>query len=148
MTEHKECIYKLETNIDDMNPQLYGRLMDRLFKKGALDVFWIPVQAKQNRPGILVTVLCPEQKREDMIEVLFKETTTFGVRYWPVERRILNRRFKMVTTPYGKVKVKVGSYKGKVYSVTPEYRSCQHLANKKKVAVKEVLNTVEKSLTK
>lgn len=136
---HKDSIYTIETNIDDMNPQLYSALMDKLFKKGALDVFWIPVQAKQNRPGILVTVLCEKKKLEEMIEVLFRETTTFGVRYWPVERRVLTRKFKMISSPYGKVKVKVGSYKGEIYTESPEYKNCKSVADKKKVPVKDVL---------
>lgn len=146
MAKEKQSIYKVETNIDDMNPQVYSGLMDELFKKGALDVFFVPVQAKQNRPGILVTVLCEKKKLEDIIEMLFKETTTFGVRYWPVERKILDRKFKTVSSPYGSVKVKVGSYKGKIYTVSPEYKDCQKLAKKKKVSVREVLNSVEKSL--
>ena len=146
MAKEKQNIYKVETNIDDMNPQVYSGLMDELLKKGALDVFFVPVQAKQNRPGILVTVLCEKKKLEDIIEILFKETTTFGVRYWPVERKILDRKFKTISSHYGNVKVKVGSYKGKIYTVSPEYKDCKELAKKKKIPVKKILNTVQKSL--
>lgn len=113
----EDSIYVIETNIDDMNPQVYGTLMERLFKKDALDVFWTPVQMKKNRPGILVTVLCQESKLDSLVEILFKETTTFGVRYYEVNRRILKRETKRIK---GK-RVKVGSYKGEVYKIRPEY---------------------------
>lgn len=112
-----DAVYIIETNIDDMNPQRYGTLMEGLFKEGALDVFWTPVQMKKNRPGILVTVLCSEARLEDMIEILFRETTTFGVRYYEVNRRILKRETKRIK---GK-RVKVGSYKGEIYKIRPEY---------------------------
>jgi len=139
---NEDSIYIIQTNIDDMQAQIYGGLMDKLFKKGALDVFWMPVYAKNNRPGILATVLCKKGKLERLINILFKETTTFGIRYWPVKRRILTRKFKMVPTPYGKVKAKVGSYKGEVYTVSPEYKSCKKIADEKKVPVKDVLNSI------
>lgn len=112
-----DSIYVIETNIDDMNPQRYGTLMDKIFSRGALDVFWTPVQMKKNRPGILVTVLCAESLLDDMIKILFSETTTFGVRYYRAERRILDRETKKIE---GR-RVKIGSYKGKVYTVSPEY---------------------------
>lgn len=110
-------IYVIETNIDDMNPQRYGTLMESLFKNGALDVFWTPVQMKKNRPGVLVTVLCNSARLDSMIEILFRETTTFGVRYYEVARRVLERKVEKI----GGLHVKIGSYKGKVYTITPEY---------------------------
>lgn len=110
-------IYVIETNIDDMNPQRYGTLMERLFKEGALDVFWTPVQMKKNRPGVLVTVLAPLEKLDALVEILFRETTTFGVRYHQVERRILDREIKKIQ---GR-EIKMGSWKGKVYTISPEY---------------------------
>lgn len=113
----EDSIYVIETNIDDMNPQVYGTLMEVLFKKGALDVFWTPVQMKKNRPGILVTILCREGKLDSLIEVLFSETTTFGVRYYEANRRILDREFKKIN---GK-RVKIGRYRGNVYTINPEY---------------------------
>lgn len=116
-------IYNIETNIDDMNPQRYGTLMNELFKEGALDVFWTPVQMKKNRPGILVTVLCNELKLDDMIEILFRETTTFGVRYYRVSRKILDREIEKI----GGRRIKIGRYKGKVYTVSPEYEDWKNL---------------------
>jgi len=113
----EDSIYVIETNIDDMNPQVYGTLMERLFVEGALDVFWTPVQMKKNRPGILVTVLCKEPELDNIIEILFKGTTTFGVRYYEVNRRILDREIKKVD---GK-RVKIGRYKGKLYKISQEY---------------------------
>lgn len=112
-----ENIYVIETNIDDMNPQRYGGLMEKLFDVGALDVFWTSVQMKKNRPGVLVTVLSPAEKLDKMIKLLFEETTTFGIRYYETERRVLDREFKKV---YGR-RIKIGSYKGKVCTIKPEY---------------------------
>ena len=112
-----DSVNVIETNIDDMNPQRYGDLMDTLFKKGALDVYWTSVQMKKNRPGILVTVLSPKDKMEDLIETLFKNTTTFGVRYYEADRRILGRKFKNVS----KSRIKIGTYNGKIYTISPEH---------------------------
>lgn len=117
-TEKKAgSIYVIETNIDDMNPQRYTILMEGLFKGGALDVFWTPVQMKKNRPGILATVLSSAEKLDNMLEILFRETTTFGIRYYIAERRILDRSIKKVN---GK-RIKIGRYNGRVYTVSPEY---------------------------
>jgi len=140
MTNKKEIIYQIETNIDDMNPQIYGSIMDLLFKKGALDVYWTPIQSKNNRPGILITVLCNKNKLGKMIEILFKETTTFGIRYWPTERIVLKRKFRKVKTSYGTIKVKIGTYNGKVYTESPEFKDCEKIARKKRIPVKKVLN--------
>ena len=110
-------IYVIETNIDDMNPQRYGGLMEKLFRKGALDVFWTPVQMKKNRPGVLVTVLAGEEDREKLIELIFRETTTFGIRYYKVMRRTLRREQKKIK---GR-RIKIGKYQNKIYTVSPEY---------------------------
>lgn len=136
----KEIIYQIETNIDDMDPRIYGGLMDKLFAEGALDVFYVPVYGKHNRPAVVVTVLCEKSILKNIVEIIFRETTSFGIRYWPAERKILERKFKDISTPYGKVKAKVGSYKGKIYTITPEYRDCSDLAKRKKIPIKDILN--------
>ncbi len=138
-----DIIYQVQTNIDDMNPQLYEGLMESLFRQGALDVFWVPVQAKKNRPGIQVTVLCPVSSLEKIIAVVFKETTSFGLRYWQAERRTLHRKFRAVSTPFGKVKAKVGSYGDKILKIKPEYKDCKKLAAKRGIAVKDLIANFE-----
>jgi len=110
-------VYVIETNIDDMNPQRYGVLMEGLFSQGALDVFWTAVQMKKNRPGVLVTVLAEKANLENILGVLFQKTTTFGVRYHEVKRRILDRETKKVK---GK-RIKIGKYNGKIITIKPEY---------------------------
>ena len=115
--DSEQQIYVIETNIDDMNPQRYGGLMEKLFQKGALDVFWTPVQMKKNRPGVLVTVLSPEEKLEKLIEVMFKETTTFGVRYYKAHRKVLQRKRRKINGG----RIKIGKYGDKVYTISPEY---------------------------
>lgn len=137
-----DSIYIVETNIDDMNPQLYELLMERLFQHGALDVFWTPVQGKKQRPAILVTVLCPHQHIEKIIETVFEESTTFGIRYWPVARRVLSREYKSVQSPYGKLRYKIGSYRGQQVTTKPEYEDCKKLAKQKKISIKEIINMV------
>jgi uncharacterized protein (TIGR00299 family) protein len=112
-----DSIYVIETNIDDMNPERYGLLMDELFKKGAIDVFWTSIQMKKNRPGILVTVLSRKEKLDVMVETIFDITTSFGIRYYEAERKILDREIKKAD---GR-RVKIGTYKGKVYTIKPEY---------------------------
>lgn len=135
-----EKLLMIETNIDDMNPQIYEYLMTRLFKKGALDVFLIPIQMKKGRPAILLKVLCPENKKELIIDAIFEETTTIGIRTYEVDRCCLERSMKEVSTPYGKVKVKVSQRDGKPINIRPEYEDCKKIAAKKNVPLKQVMD--------
>src|SRR3989449_1899416 len=134
----RETVLVLETTIDDMNPQLYGHLMDRLFAAGALEVFYTPIQMKKSRPGTLVTVICPEPKLEDVSSVIFRETTTIGFRYPPMGRIELARRIETTRTPYGPIRMKVSVYNGEVVQATPEYEDCRRVALKTGVTLKEV----------
>jgi pyridinium-3,5-bisthiocarboxylic acid mononucleotide nickel chelatase len=134
----RETVLVLETTIDDMNPQLYGHLMERLFAAGALEVFYTPIQMKKNRPGTLVTVITPEPRLEEVSAVIFKETTTIGFRYLPMGRIELDRRIETVTTPYGPVRLKVSVYNGEVVQATPEYEDCRQAALRSGVPLKEV----------
>jgi uncharacterized protein (TIGR00299 family) protein len=129
----------LETEIDDAAPQLLGPLVERLLAAGALDAFLTPVQMKKGRPGILVTVLCPPTEREAIEELLFRETTTLGVRRQEWERTVLERETATVETVYGPIRVKIGRRGGTVYNAWPEFEDCQRAAAEKKVAVKQVL---------
>ncbi|MCS6775554.1 MAG: pyridinium-3,5-bisthiocarboxylic acid mononucleotide nickel chelatase [Chloroherpetonaceae bacterium] len=111
----------LEANLDDLLPEAYEVLMERLLAAGALDVFLTPVQMKKQRPGTLLTVLAPLHRREAITTIVFHETTTFGVRYTLWHRDTLHRRQEIVSTPYGPIRVKIGSWRGEEITATPEY---------------------------
>ena len=133
-----ESIVVLECEIDDMNPQLFGPLMDRLFEAGALDVFYAPVQMKKNRPGTLVTVLSAPATREAVSAVLFAETTTIGVRYREVQRECLTREVRVVNTPVGPIRFKVASRDGRVFNAAPEFDDCARAAAERRIPLKDV----------
>jgi hypothetical protein len=137
-TDH--CLV-LETEIDDMNPQLIGSLFNNLLAAGALDVFTTPVQMKKQRPGTLLTVLCHPDKRNEIIDLIFRESTTFGIREHMTQRTILARRHINVRTSYGKVRVKVGTWKGKDIAFSPEYEDCARIAKNRKVSVGMVIRS-------
>ena len=129
----------LETEIDDAAPQLLGPLVEALLGAGALDAYLTPVQMKKGRPGILVTVLAPPARREAIEELLFRETTTLGVRRQEWDRTVLERETATVETAYGPIRVKIGRRGETVYNAWPEFDDCQRAAAEKKVPVKHVL---------
>jgi uncharacterized protein (DUF111 family) len=110
----------IEAEIDDMTPQLFGAVMDALLAAGALDVFYTPVQMKKNRPGTLLTVIAPPDERTALTELIFRETTTIGVRYRESEREVLDRTIVVVTTDVGPIRVKVARQRDEVLNVSPE----------------------------
>jgi uncharacterized protein (TIGR00299 family) protein len=128
----------IECNIDDMNPELYESIIDKLFSEGALDVYLIPIIMKKGRPSIKISVLCQENKVEKMKEVLFRETTTFGVRSFKVHKTMLERKFSKVNTSYGEVTVKEAYYKGEKLKSKFEYDECKKIADKIGVSIREV----------
>jgi uncharacterized protein (DUF111 family) len=140
----------LTFEIDDMNPQLYGVVMDGLLAAGALDVYYTAVQMKKNRPGTLVTVVAPPERRAALSAIVFRETTTLGVRYHDVDREVLARETVAVETPWGAVPVKVarlpghgaepgqGVGAGAVSNAAPEFDACVAIARAHGVAVKDV----------
>jgi uncharacterized protein (TIGR00299 family) protein len=134
-----ERVLVLETEVDDTAPQLLGPLLDGLLAAGALDAFFTPVQMKKGRPGILVTAIAPPERRDAVEELLFRETTTLGIRRQEWDRTALEREMAEVHTAYGSVRVKIGRRGGVVYNAWPEFEDCQRLAAEKGVAVKEVL---------
>jgi uncharacterized protein (TIGR00299 family) protein len=134
-----ETVIVIQTTIDDMNPQLYGHLMERLFDAGALEVFYTPIQMKKNRPGTMATVICPQPRLEALSTVLFRETTTIGFRYLPMGRIEMARRVDTVRTPWGPVRIKASQWNGDVMQATPEYEDCRALALKRRVPLKQVL---------
>ncbi len=128
----------LECNIDDMNPQFYGSLIERLQAAGALDAYLTPVQMKKNRPGTLVTVLAPVGLRERMLDLLFRESTTIGVRYHESNRECLSREWTTVSTRFGAVRVKLARRGTEVVNAAPEYEDCAARAAERNVSVREV----------
>ena len=135
----EEDIVMLEANLDDMNPQIYGYFVERVLEAGALDVYATAIQMKKNRPGQMVTILCDSGRREILLDLLFRETTTLGVKQSRVQRRTLQRESLTVETRYGSVAVKVGRLNGHVLSVAPEYEDCKNVALQRGVPLKEVL---------
>jgi len=130
----------METNIDDMNPQTYEYILQRLLLAGALDVFLQPVQMKKNRPGIVLHVLAAEEKIEQLKKIIFQETTTLGIRTYQVAREILEREFWPVETPYGLINVKVGKMGDKIVNLAPEYEDCKKAAENQGIPFKLVFD--------
>jgi uncharacterized protein (TIGR00299 family) protein len=129
----------LEAEVDDVSPQVLGALLERLFEVGVKDAYFTPVQMKKSRPGVLVTVLAVPSQREAVEELLFRETTTLGVRRHECERTTLEREIVRVTTPYGTIGVKVGRRGERVYNAQPEFEDCKTAALAAGVPLKEVL---------
>jgi pyridinium-3,5-bisthiocarboxylic acid mononucleotide nickel chelatase len=128
----------IECEIDDMNPQIFGVVMDRLYAAGALEVFYVSVQMKKNRPGTLLTVVAPPELKSQMTDVIFRETTTIGLRHYDVDRECLEREIVDVETPIGMVRFKVASRAGHVVNAVPEFEDCAKLAAAHNLPVKEV----------
>ncbi len=128
----------IETNIDDMAPQWYERVTERLFQTGALDVFLTPIQMKKGRPATQISVLAREEHVPDVVAVLFTETTTIGVRLRREHRYKLSREIVRVDTAYGPIAVKVARHGGRVLNIAPEYRDCQQAAERGGTSVKAV----------
>jgi pyridinium-3,5-bisthiocarboxylic acid mononucleotide nickel chelatase len=135
----QETISVLEANLDDLNPQVFGYVMDRLLEEGALDVFGMPVQMKKNRPGMLLTILCRPEHATKLSDLVFAETTTLGIRQREEQRQVLARKWITVRTRWGEVRMKVASMKGTVTNYAPEYEDCRRLAAEHHVALKNVM---------
>jgi len=133
-----ERIVKLECEIDDMNPQLFGPLMNALLAAGAHDVFYTPAQMKKNRPGTLITVIAAPERRETLTDILFRDSTSIGVRYEEMARTCLERTVETVETPYGAIRVKVARRDGRVLNAAPEFDDCVAAADRNAVSLKDV----------
>jgi len=136
--DNQDTCLVLECNIDDTVPELLGSLQQKLTEGGALDVFTTPVQMKKQRPGILLTVLCCPADKARFLDTIFEESTTFGVREYTTRRTVLDRRHLTVTTPYGEVRVKIGSRRGKDITRSPEHDDCAERAKEHNVSVRTV----------
>jgi uncharacterized protein (TIGR00299 family) protein len=133
-----QTVVVIEAEIDDMNPQIFGVLMDRLLEQGALDVFYTAIQMKKNRPGTLLTVVAAPAARERLTGTIFSESTTIGVRFREMERECLDRETVTVETPLGPVRMKIASRDGRRLNVAPEFDDCMRLAAEHGRPVKEV----------
>jgi len=142
-----ETISVLEANLDDLNPQVFGYVMDRLLEEGALDVFGIPVQMKKNRPGALLTVLCKPESASKLTELIFAETTTLGVRRREEVRQTLARRWENVRTQWGEVRIKIASINGTITNYAPEYEDCRRIAAEHHVPLKTVMQEAARVYT-
>ena len=129
----------IETNVDDMSPQIYGYFAERALAAGALDVFSTAAQMKKGRPGQLITILCEPERAAALIDLAFRETTTIGVRTHEARRKVLQRELLAVTTAFGDVRVKVSRMNGTVLNATPEYDDCQRIASERGVPLKQVM---------
>jgi uncharacterized protein (TIGR00299 family) protein len=138
-----EGMVLLETNIDDMNPQIYDYVMEKLFAQGALDVWFTHIQMKKNRPAVMLSVLAPGDAESRLAETIMRETSTLGIRVRPIFRHIANRDIVEFESSYGKVSVKIKRFEDEVVSIAPEYDQCKNIAAEKNIPLRDVYRTVE-----
>ncbi len=141
----KDRVCVIETSLDDINPVIFEHLIEKLYKSGALEVSYFTGFTKKSRPLFWIRILCPPLVKSVIIELLFKESTTLGIRYREEERIILKRSVKKVRTIYGDIEVKFGYFSGEIVNVMPEYESCKKIANEKKIPVKNVIEETIKA---
>jgi uncharacterized protein (TIGR00299 family) protein len=141
----RDEIAVLETNLDDMPSEFFGHFMELAFSRGALDVFYVPLQMKKNRPGILLTVLCNVQSEDELTELMLRQTTAFGVRRTRADRRKLPRKVVTVKTSFGPVQVKLGLLKGQTVQAAPEFESCKSLAAQTGQSLSDIYNAARQA---
>jgi uncharacterized protein (DUF111 family) len=136
----------LQSNLDDISPEILGRFVEVALAAGALDVFYAPIHMKKNRPGVLLTILCATEQADRFSELILRETSAFGVRRITAERRKLKREIVTVPTPYGDVEVKLGRLDGELLQAAPEYEACKERAEKAGVPVRKVFQAAVQAL--
>lgn len=141
-----ENMLKIEVNLDDISGEWLGYVMDLLFEAGANDVFYTPVYMKKNRPGVLLQLLCSQQKLEKIKEILWRETTTLGIRYHPLTVHRAERKYTIVDTEWGSVTVKQGLRNGEVFQQSPEYEDCKKIAEEHDIPLQKVYEAIWKKL--
>ncbi len=140
-----EQVWVVETNLDDVSGELIGYCTTRLWEAGALDVYTTPIQMKKNRPGVTLSALCRASDVEAVETILFEETTTLGVRRWPVSRTVLDRRPHRVQTPWGPIEGKLGGLGSGTPRFAPEFESCRRAASEHKVPLRAVYEAAQKA---
>lgn len=143
---HEDRVILLETNMDDLNPQVYGHLMERLFTAGALDVYLTPITMKKGRPGTLLSVLTEQHQAAALAEIVFQETATLGIRQSDLQRRKLPRASQIVETRFGQVQVKVVTQAGGLKKRLPEYEDCRRIAQETGLPLRQVMDELEQTL--
>jgi pyridinium-3,5-bisthiocarboxylic acid mononucleotide nickel chelatase len=147
-TTEKEDLILLETNIDDMNPQIYSYLMEKLFSEKALDVWLTPIQMKKNRPAVMLDVLAPVQLESRLTEIILKETTTLGIRVRPVSRHAAQRETIEFDSSLGHIRAKVKRFSGQILDVSPEYEDCRRIAQERDIPLREVYRIINTEIRK
>lgn len=140
-----EEIAIVEANLDDMNPQIYGYVLEKVLSAGALDAYTTALQMKKNRPGTLLTILCRPEDADKLMALIFAETTTFGIRTYRAQRRALPREWVNVTTSYGAVRIKLSRSNGHILHMAPEYDDCRKLAEENQVPLQQVISEALRS---
>ena len=133
-----DTVTRIETNLDDVSPQVLGAVMQQLLAAGALDVWFTPVQMKKSRPGTMLSALCDEGAVEKIADIIFTETTAFGLRVEKIQRLKLTRKFDTVKTPHGEVTVKLGFKGDRLLQIAPEFESCRAAAERAGAPLREV----------
>jgi hypothetical protein len=141
-----ETVTLLECNIDDMNPEHFEYLLDLLFLQDVWDAWFTPIIMKKSRPATTVSVLCRPKSVEALKEVLFRNTTTIGLREYSISKSVLKREERVIETQFGSVRVKESFYQGRSIRLKPEFDDCKALAAKHKVSIKEIETAVLKIL--
>jgi uncharacterized protein (DUF111 family) len=136
-----DTVTRIETNLDDVSPQVLGAVMQQVLAAGALDVWFTPVQMKKSRPGTMLSALCDEAAVEKIADIIFTETTAFGLRVEKIARLKLTRKFETVKTPHGEVTVKLGFKGERLLQIAPEFESCHAVAERAGVTLREVHST-------
>lgn len=137
---------KIEVNLDDISSEILGYVMELLLEAGANDVYYTPIYMKKNRPAVLLQLLCAISKLETMKKLLFRETTTLGIRYYPITVDRMARSFKKVSTKWGEVTVKEARLDGEIVKSSPEYEECKSIAEQFGVPLQQVFDEVRKQV--
>lgn len=140
-----DTVTRLETNLDDSSPEILGATMDQLLAAGALDVWFTPIHMKKNRPAVMLSVLCEIGHAEPMADIIFRETSAFGLRTEQIVRLKLERRFEKVQTEFGEVIVKLGLKNGEVVQVSPEFESCRAVSLKSSQPLRTIYEAATRS---
>jgi uncharacterized protein (TIGR00299 family) protein len=138
-----DTVTVIETNIDDMNPQLFEYAIERLYKAGAIEIFLTQIIMKKGRPAVKLTVLCKEDRKEKLMNIILRETSTLGLRFYEMERKVLPREIKKVTTKFGKVRIKYAGDRDKILKAAPEYEDCKKIAKKINVPLIDVMKRIK-----
>ena len=139
-----DTVLKIETNLDDLTPEVTGFIVGKLLDAGALDAWLTPIQMKKNRPAVMLSALCGEEALDRVTDLIFKETTTFGVRVEEVNRVKLERRFESVETEYGEVVIKLGIRGSATITVAPEFESCRAVSEKSGRPLREIYDAARR----